>query len=85
MWVGEGYVNEEDEIAEGEVTRQFDVEAELERMAAEGGEFWVGYREEMECEGEWDGQAIEGRIHEEEFSRGDRGREEDAVIDPILR
>ncbi len=48
--VGQGYANADDEIAEREWQRRLamqgasDIEVELERLAAEGGEFWVGGR-----------------------------------------
>lgn len=70
---GEGYVDDGDEAAEREVGRAFawDVEAELERMASVGGEFWVG--------------GLGRRDVEEGVARDGEGEEEEETIDPVLR
>lgn len=70
---GEGYVDDGDEAAEREVRRAFawDVEAELERLASVGGEFWVG--------------GLGGREVEEGVVREGEEEAEEEMIDPVLR
>jgi len=99
IWVGEGYVDADDEIAEREIEREFDMEAELERMAAEGGDFWLSnnsparHGDEDEDEDEWEGESAElrrlmGGEYEMEMDDDCRVRgysEEEALIDPMLR
>lgn len=87
MRTGEGYVDEGDEAAEREVCRAFawDVEAELERMAGLGGEFWVGGLGSERVDEGVDkavGEAVEEAL-QEGVMREAGGEEE--TIDPVLR
>lgn len=92
--LGMGYINDDDEVAETEVGRVFalDVEAELERMAGLGGEFWVGglvHGEEQRGVGEISREEMDEMVGQavEKANEGivTEGAGEDEVIDPVLR
>ncbi|KAI9877195.1 MAG: Strongly-conserved Zn-finger binding protein (TFIIIA) [Pleopsidium flavum] len=97
IWVGEGYVDADDELAEREIEREFDVEAELERMALEGGDFWLSNNSPARDGGEDEDQLelesvemrrlLEGRSEMEmdDDYRVGGDREDEVPIDPVLR